>query len=153
MAYTTSPTIPEPKERPRDRSHWLYIAVIIAVLAGITFGIVAPDAAKGWKWVGDAFVDLIKMMISPVIFCTIVLGIGSVRAAATVGKSGSMALAYFLTMSTFALAIGLVVGNLIQPGHGIKVIPGSGAKLAADAEHAGGTVEFIRGIIPETLFS
>ena len=97
MAYTTSPTIPEPKERPRDRSHWLYIAVIIAVLAGITFGIVAPDAAKGWKWVGDAFVDLIKMMISPVIFCTIVLGIGSVRAAATVGKSGSMALAYFLT--------------------------------------------------------
>ena len=153
MAYPTSPTIPEPKERPRDRSHWLYIAVIIAVLAGITFGIVAPDAAKGWKWVGDAFVDLIKMMISPVIFCTIVLGIGSVRAAATVGKAGSMALVYFLTMSTFALAIGLVVGNLIQPGHGIKVIPGSGAKLAADAEHAGGTVEFIRGIIPETLFS
>ncbi|MCH8614280.1 cation:dicarboxylate symporter family transporter [Arsenicicoccus dermatophilus] len=153
MAASTHPQIPEPTSPPRDRSHWLYIAVIVAVLGGIAFGILAPEQAKGWKWVGETFVNLIKMMISPVIFCTIVLGIGSVRAAATVGKAGSMALAYFLTMSTFALAIGLVVGNLIQPGHGIKVAAGAGKKYAEQAEHGGGTVELIQGIIPETLFS
>ena len=112
----SGPQIPEPKNKPRDRTHWLYIAVIIAVVGGILFGLLAPAAAKEWKVVGTLFVSLIKMMISPVIFCTIVLGIGSVRAAATVGKAGAMALAYFLTMSTFALAIGLVVGNIIQPG-------------------------------------
>ncbi|WP_409484028.1 cation:dicarboxylate symporter family transporter [Arsenicicoccus dermatophilus] len=153
MSASTHPQIPEPTSPPRDRSHWLYIAVIVAVLGGIAFGILAPEQAKGWKWVGETFVNLIKMMISPVIFCTIVLGIGSVRAAATVGKAGSLALAYFLTMSTFALAIGLVVGNLIQPGHGIKVAAGAGKKYAEQAEHGGGTVEFIQGIIPETLFS
>lgn len=147
------PVIPEPKQKPRDRTHWLYIAVIVAVVAGVLFGLFAPAAAKEWKVVGSLFVDLIKMMISPVIFCTIVLGIGSVRAAATVGKAGAMALAYFLTMSTFALAIGLVVGNMIQPGHGLTITPGGGQKYAEQAEHSGGTMDFIAGIIPETLFS
>ena len=68
---------------------------------------------------GELFVKLIKMMIIPVIFCTVVIGIGKLRAAA-VGKVGGLALAYFLVMSTFALAIGLVVGNLIKPGEGLK---------------------------------
>ena len=148
----SGPQIPEPKNKPRDRTHWLYIAVIIAVVGGILFGLLAPAAAKEWKVVGTLFVSLIKMMISPVIFCTIVLGIGSVRAAATVGKAGAMALAYFLTMSTFALAIGLVVGNMIQPGHGLTITPGGGKKFAEQAEHSGGTMDFIAGIIPETLF-
>ena len=148
----SGPQIPEPKNKPRDRTHWLYIAVIIAVVGGILFGLLAPAAAKEWKVVGTLFVSLIKMMISPVIFCTIVLGIGSVRAAATVGKAGAMALAYFLTMSTFALAIGLVVGNIIQPGHGLTITPGGGKKFAEQAEHSGGTMDFIAGIIPETLF-
>lgn len=112
----SGPHIAEPKKPHRDRTHWLYIAVIIAVIGGIIFGLVAPSVAKEWKVLGTLFVSLIKMMISPVIFCTIVLGIGSVRAAATVGRAGAYALAYFLTMSTFALAIGLVVGNMIQPG-------------------------------------
>ena len=66
------------------------------------------------------FVDLIKMIITPVIFCTIVLGIGSLRKAATVGKVGGLALVYFVTMSTFALAIGLVVGNLLHPGSNLR---------------------------------
>jgi len=101
------------------------------------------------------FVKLIKMMISPVIFCTIVLGIGSVRAAASVGKAGGMALGYFITMSTFALAIGLIVGNLIEPGDGLNIeaTKTAGADFAAKAEHGGGTIGFIQSIIPETLFS
>ena len=101
------------------------------------------------------FVKLIKMMISPVIFCTIVLGIGSVRAAASVGKAGGMALGYFIAMSTFALAIGLIVGNLIEPGDGLNIeaTKTAGADFAAKAEHGGGTIGFIQSIIPETLFS
>src|SRR4051794_31768089 len=100
---------------PRDRTHWLYVSVIIAMVAGIAVGFLFPEIAKELKPLGTVFVNLIKMMISPVIFCTIVLGIGSVTRAAQVGKVGGLALAYFVTMSTVALAIGLVVGNIVQP--------------------------------------
>ena len=110
---STTPRIAEPKKPRRDNTHWLYIGVIVAVIAGIVFGLVAPNVAKEFKVLGTMFVNLIKMMISPVIFCTIVLGIGSVRAAASVGKAGGIALGYFITMSTFALAVGLALGNMI----------------------------------------
>ena len=106
------------------------------------------------KPLGTGFVNLIKMMISPIIFCTIVLGIGSVRQAAKVGKVGGLALGYFLVMSTVALAIGLVVGNLIHPGSGLDLTDGSreaGQKRPATA--AEGTADFLLGIIPTTLFS
>jgi len=96
------------------------------------------------------------MMIAPVIFCTIVLGIGSVRKAATVGKVGGLAFVYFLVMSTFALAIGLVVGNLIHPGSGMHLSEssaGKGAELAEKAHESGGLLDFVQGIIPDTLFS
>ncbi len=147
------PTIVEPKQPHRDRTHWLYIAVIVAVALGIVVGLTAPEFGKSIKWLGTTFVSLIKMMINPVIFCTIVLGIGSVRAAASVGKVGGIALAYFLTMSTFALAIGLVVGNLIHPGSGLKITAGSGGKYADQAHGAGGTIDFIQGIVPVSLFN
>ncbi|WP_308297499.1 cation:dicarboxylate symporter family transporter [Tsukamurella paurometabola] len=139
----------------RDRTHWLYIAVIIAVVAGVIVGLVAPEFGKGLKPLGDIFVDLIKMMIAPVIFCTIVLGIGSVRAAASVGKIGGMAMGYFVVMSTFALGVGLLVGNLLKPGTGLNLPAesGGGAKYADQAHEAGGTWDFIRGIVPDTLFS
>lgn len=161
MSETTAtarsgPRIAEPKKPRRDNTHWLYIGVIIAVVAGIIFGLVAPDAAKGFKVLGSMFVNLIKMMISPVIFCTIVLGIGSVRAAASVGKAGGIALAYFITMSTFALAVGLAVGNLIEPGDGLNIeaTKSAGAEYASKAsEHGAGFVGFIQSIIPETMFS
>ena len=81
--------------------------MIVAVLLGIAVGLLAPDFAVQLKPIGTAFVALIKMMISPVIFCTIVLGVGSVASAAHVGKVGGLALGYFVTMSTVALAIGL----------------------------------------------
>ena len=117
------PPVSEPPDPPRrsDRTHWLYIAVIVAVLAGVVVGLLAPEVGKSVGVLGTMFVALIKMMIAPVIFCTIVLGIGSVRKAATVGKVGGLAFVYFLVMSTFALAIGLVVGNLIHPGSGMHL--------------------------------
>ncbi|GAA0818060.1 cation:dicarboxylate symporter family transporter [Streptosporangium amethystogenes subsp. fukuiense] len=139
----------------RDRTHYLYIAVIAAVVAGVTVGLVAPDLGKELKPLGTAFVALIKMMISPIIFCTIVLGVGSVTKAAKVGKVGGLALGYFLAMSTVALGIGLLVGNLIDPGQGLALT--DELRKAAEAEAAKGgesdTVTFLLGIIPTTLVS
>ncbi|AKK03926.1 cation:dicarboxylate symporter family transporter [Corynebacterium epidermidicanis] len=154
-AVAASPRIADSGKPKKDRTHWLYIMVILAIVGGIAFGLLDPDHAKAMKPLGEIFVALIKMMISPVIFCTIVLGIGSVRAAASVGKAGGIALAYFIVMSTFALAIGLVVGNLIQPGEGLNIEANkaAGAKYAKTAEGAGGTVDFIKSIVPETMFS
>src|SRR3954470_15440337 len=157
-AMTTTlggPAVQEPPRR-RDRTHWLYIAVVVAVFAGVAVGLLAPEVGKSVGVVGTMFVSLIKMMIVPVIFCTIVLGIGSVRKAATVGKVGGLAFVYFLVMSTFALAIGLVVGNLIHPGSGMhlsETAAGKGAELAEKAHESGGLMDFVQGIIPDTLFS
>ena len=137
----------------RDRTHWLYLAVIAAVLLGVLVGFLFPEFGKDLKPLGDGFVNLIKMMISPVIFCTIVLGVGSIRKAAQVGKVGGLALAYFISMSTIALIIGLVVGNLLHPGSGLELtdeLRGAGAEAA---EGEGGTVDFLLGIIPTTLVS
>ena len=139
----------------RDRTHHLYIAVIVAVVAGVAVGLAVPDVATELKPIGTGFVNLIRMMISPVIFCTIVLGVGSVRKAAKVGKVGGLALGYFLAMSTVALVIGLVVGNLIQPGSGLNLsdsIAAAGQKAASGASHES-TADFILGIIPTTLVS
>ena len=86
------------------------------MLLGIAVGFLFPEFGKELKPLGTFFVNLIKMMIGPIIFVTIVLGVGSVKRAAQVGKVGGLALGYFITMSTFALAIGLVVGNIVKPG-------------------------------------
>ncbi|MDG4814134.1 cation:dicarboxylase symporter family transporter [Micromonospora sp. WMMD956] len=138
----------------RDPTRYLYLAVIAAALAGIVVGLVAPEVGKALKPLGTGFVALIKMMISPVIFCTIVLGVGSVRQAAKVGKVGGLALGYFLLMSTVALAIGLAVGNVIQPGAGLDLgAQTADAGQAAAAGESGGTAEFLLGIIPTTLVS
>jgi aerobic C4-dicarboxylate transport protein len=140
----------------RDRTHWLYLAVIFAVVGGVLVGLVAPSVGKDVGVLGTMFVALIKMMIVPVIFCTIVLGIGSVRKAATVGKVGGLAFGYFLVMSTIALGIGLVVGNLLHPGSSLKLsesVAGKGAELAETAHKSGGLVDFVQHIIPTSLFS
>ena len=146
---------PPPAKR-RDRTHWLYLAVIAAVIGGVIVGLVAPSVGKEVGVLGTMFVSLIKMMIAPVIFCTIVLGIGSVRKAATVGKVGGLAFVYFMAMSTIALAIGLVVGNLLHPGDGLNITEstaGKGAELAEKAHESGGVMEFVQNIIPDSLFS
>ncbi|MFE2086885.1 cation:dicarboxylate symporter family transporter [Streptomyces sp. NPDC002596] len=138
----------------RDRTHYLYLAVIAAVGLGILVGFVAPGFAVELKPIGTGFVNLIKMMISPIIFCTIVLGVGSVRKAAKIGKVGGLALGYFLAMSVVALAIGLVVGNVLHPGDGMhltQTVKDVGHTAASDA--AEGPVDFLLGIIPTTFVS
>lgn len=150
MSKTTqTPRLPGSRRRI-DRAHYVYIMVIIAVAAGITLGLTAPDVAKGFKPLGDAFVLLIKMMIAPIIFCTIVLGVGSIAKAATVGKVGGLALGYFLAMSTFALAIGLVVGNLIHPGTGLNI---SSSTYDVSSLPDASTADFLMGIIPTSMLS
>ena len=117
-------------------------------------GFVAPELGKALKPLGTGFVDLIKMMISPVIFCTIVLGIGSIRQAAKVGKVGGLALLYFIAMSTVALVIGLLVGNILHPGEGLVISEaGRAAAEKAASGEAQTTTEFLLGIIPTTLVS
>ena len=149
MSSTAAPQSP-----PKNRTHYLYVAVIVAVALGILVGVVAPGFAVELKPLGQGFVSLIKMMIQPVIFCTIVLGVGSVASAARVGKVGGLALGYFLTMSTVALGIGLVVGNLIKPGEGLQLSEdaASAGQEQASAGH-GSTTEFLLGIIPDSMLS
>ncbi len=140
----------------RDRTHWLYVAVIVAVVAGVVVGLIAPGVGTDLSVLGTMFVNLIKMMIAPVIFCTVVLGIGSVAKAVTVGRIGGLAFGYFMVMSTFALAIGLVVGNLLHPGDGLKLtesMAAKGTQLAEKSQASGGVVDFVTEIIPKTLFS
>ncbi|MER7668504.1 cation:dicarboxylase symporter family transporter [Kitasatospora sp. NPDC096128] len=153
MSITETATAGGP--RRKDRTHYLYLAVIAAVIAGVVVGLAAPGFAVELKPIGTGFVNLIKMMISPVIFCTIVLGIGSVTKAAKVGKVGGLAIGYFLAMSTIALAIGMVVGNLLEPGGGLHLtaaLAKSGHAQAA-AGGAQSTTDFLLGMIPDTLFS
>ncbi|MGI5191281.1 cation:dicarboxylate symporter family transporter [Promicromonospora sp. CA-289599] len=149
MAVTKPAGTGTTPRRRLDKSHYLYIAVIVAVVAGVIVGLASPGTGVALKPLGTGFVDLIKMMISPVIFCTIVLGIGSIAKAATVGRVGGLALLYFLVMSTFALVIGLVVGNLLHPGEGLSI---AGTSYEAEGE-ASSLTEFVLGIIPTTLVS
>src|SRR5499433_4612517 len=94
----------------------LYIQVLIAITVGILIGHFWPTFGKELKPLGDGFISLIKMMIGPVIFCTVVHGIGSMRDVKKVGRVGVKTLFYFAAVSTVALAIGLLVGELLQPG-------------------------------------
>lgn len=141
--------------RRRDRSHWLYLAVVVAVVGGVLVGALAPSTGVELKPLGQTFVNLVRMMIAPVIFCTIVLGIGSVRKAARVGRVGAIALGYFLVTSTIALTIGLVVGNIVHPGSGLHLTPEAAKAGAGAAQAAGpsGFWDFLTEIVPTTLFS
>ncbi|GAB1822587.1 cation:dicarboxylate symporter family transporter [Herbidospora sp. RD11066] len=152
MSEPQDPLTPQVR---RDKTKYLYLAVIVAAVAGIAVGFIAPDLGVALKPLGTAFVALIKMMISPIIFCTIVLGIGSVAKAAKVGRVGGLALGYFLVMSTVALAIGLIVGNLVDPGQGLQLTDSAREAAAAEAAKGGesDTVAFLLGIIPATLVS
>ncbi|WP_336640512.1 cation:dicarboxylate symporter family transporter [Microbacterium sp. USHLN272] len=154
MAITTGFSLPgfhwRRGKQSWDRHTWLYVSVIIAVVLGALVGLIWPEVWQSFEPLGKGFVALIKMMIAPIIFCTIVVGVGSIAKAATVGKIGGLALLYFMVMSTFALAIGLVVGNLIHPGSGLDM---AGATYDADTAEAKSTQDFILGIIPATFFS
>lgn len=136
-------------KRSWDKHTWLYASVLIAVVLGAVLGLVNPKLATQMEPLGTAFVALIKMMIAPVIFCTIVVGIGSIAKARTVGKIGGLAILYFMVMSTFALAIGLLVGNIIHPGSGINVSNATYQVTGAPES----TKDFVLGIVPSTFFA
>ena len=151
--HDTEGTVDPAAPAHRNRAHYLYIAVVVAVALGVLVGFAAPGFAKQLAPLGTGFVSLIKMLISPIIFCTIVLGIGSVAKAAKVGKVGLLALTYFMVMSTVALAIGLVVGNLLHPGSGLHLDPAAAAKAHASAAGGEAASSFPLNIIPTTLVS
>src|SRR5882757_8462254 len=99
----------------------LYVQVLIGVGAGVAVGIFAPKLGGELKPLGDVFVKLIRMIFAPVIFATVVLGIARMESIKELGRVGLRALFYFEVLSTFALALGLVVVNIVQPGRGMKV--------------------------------
>src|ERR1051325_8797712 len=133
----------------------LYFWVLLAILSGGLFGHFDPEKAAPLKPLGDGFIALVKMLISPVIFCTVVLGIAGAGDMKKVGRVGGKALLYFEVVSTFALVIGLLVMNVVRPGSGFNVDPASlDAQAVADyAKRAGeqSTANFILHIIPSTF--
>jgi aerobic C4-dicarboxylate transport protein len=134
----------------------LYVQVLIAIALGILIGHLYPDLGKAMKPLGDGFIALIKMMIAPVIFCTVVHGIGSMRDLGKVGRIGVKTLFYFEAVSTLALAIGLLVGEVIQPGKGFNIDPSTlDPKLVAGyvtKAKEEGIVAHLMAIIPDSFF-
>jgi len=138
----------------RITSH-LYFWVLLAIIGGGLFGYLDPAQAVKLKPLGDGFIALVKMLISPVIFCTVVLGIAGAGDMRKVGRVGGKALLYFEVISTFALIIGLTVVTLVKPGAGFNVDPNTlDAKAVADyAKRAASqsTADFILHVIPSTF--
>lgn len=137
----------------------LYFQVIVAIIIGVLVGHFAPYTGEQMKPLGDGFIKLIKMMIAPIIFCTVVVGIAGMEDMKKVGKTGGYALLYFEIMSTVALIVGLIIVNVFQPGVGMNVDP---AALATDAKSMktvegyaktglGSTTDFFLNIIPSTI--
>src|SRR5216683_3269631 len=99
----------------------LYFQVLVAIAAGVLLGVFAPAKAAAMKPLGDGFIKLIKMIIAPIIFCTVVLGISGTGDLKKVGRTGGLALLYFEVVSTVALLLGLLIVNVVQPGAGMNV--------------------------------
>src|SRR5450631_1840099 len=132
----------------------LYLQVLIAILIGIVIGWLWPNlATNDWiKALGDGFIKLIKMVIAPIIFCTVVSGISHIQDARKVGRVGVKALVYFEIVSSFALIIGLVVGNLIPVGRGLAVNPDAAAVATyVKQAEAQKSVDFVLNIIPDSV--
>lgn len=133
----------------------LYFQVIVAVIAGVLLGQFFPETGAAMKPLGDGFIKLIKMLIAPIIFCTVVLGIAGMEDMKRVGKTGGYALLYFEVVSSLALIVGLVVVNVVKPGAGMNVDPAA-LDSNAIAQYTGpgkmqGTTEFLLNIIPTTF--
>ena len=135
----------------------LYVQVLIAITLGVLLGHFAPAAGEAMQPLGDGFIKLVKMIIAPVIFLTIVTGIAGMRDLAAVGRVAGKAFAYFLCFSTVALIVGLVVANVVRPGAGLNIDPasldaGKVADYAAKA-HEATLTGFLLGIIPDSFLS
>ncbi len=135
----------------------LYLQVLVAILLGALLGVFAPGIGAALKPLGDAFISLVKMVIAPVIFLTIVTGIAGMRELGELGRVVAKAFGYFLFFSTLALILGLVVAHIVQPGAGLHIAPASldqGAVASyAQAAHEQTVVSFLTHIIPTTLLS
>jgi aerobic C4-dicarboxylate transport protein len=133
----------------------LYFQVLVAIVLGVLLGYFYPQLGESMKWLGDLFIKLIKMLIAPIIFCTVVHGIASMEDMKKVGRVGVKALIYFEVMTTLALIVGLVVVNLWQPGAGMNVDVSSldTKAIAAYTSKAAeqGTIEYIMHIVPSTV--
>jgi len=141
------------------RPFWrtLYFWVLVGIAMGVLTGWLFPDFGRGLKPLGDGFIKLVKMIITPVIFLTVVTGIAGMADLRAFGRIGAKAMAYFLTFSTLALAIGLVVGNLARPGEGLNVDPatldqGAVASYVSQAQERTIT-DFVLDIVPDTAIS
>jgi aerobic C4-dicarboxylate transport protein len=153
---TLTATVPLVASQPARKPFYkvLYVQVLVAIVLGGLLGWLEPHIATNeWiKALGDGFIKLIKMVIAPIIFLTVVSGISHIRDAKKVGRVGIKALVYFEVVSTFALIIGLIIGNLFQVGHGIGAKPDASAVAAfAKQAHEQKSVDFVLNIIPDSV--
>src|SRR3977135_2027096 len=134
----------------------LYVQVLVGIAAGIILGFVAPEKGAAMRPLGDGFIKLVKMLIAPIVFSTVVVGIAHTGAMREVGRIGLRALLYFEVVSTLALVIGMVVVNILQPGSGLTIDPASldmnAVTSYTSASKALTTTDFILNIIPTTVF-
>ena len=142
-----------PARKPLYKS--LYAQVITAIIIGVILGHFWPQTGEAMKPLGDGFIKLIKMIIAPIIFCTVVVGIAGMEDMKKVGKTGGYALLYFEVVSTIALIVGLTIVNTVQPGAGMNVDPATLDTKAVSAYTKPGqmqsTTEFLLNIIPNTV--
>lgn len=135
----------------------LYVQVIFAIILGILIGHFYPELGESLKPLGDAFIKIVKMIIAPVIFLTVVTGIASMTNMSRVGRVTGKAMLYFLTFSSLALVVGMIVANIIQPGKGLNIDPATlvNDKVNSYVEkaHATNITDFFMNIIPQTLVS
>jgi len=157
MTPATAQPAPPGVTPPRRWYSHLYLQVLVAIAVGVALGHFHPSTGEALKPVGDMFIKLVKMVIAPVIFLTIVTGIAGMRDLAAVGRVAAKAFAYFLFFSTLALILGLIVANVWRPGSGLNIDPatldaGKVAEYAAKA-HESTFVGFLSAMIPDTLVS
>jgi len=134
----------------------LYVQVLIAIVLAIVVGLIWPDFGKSLKPLGDSFIAILKVLIGPIIFCTVVQGLTQIRELSKLGRVVLKAFVYFEIVSTLSLAIGLVVGNVFKPGSGLHAsheLTGQIAGYEQQAQETGGIVGFLQGLIPDTFFS
>jgi aerobic C4-dicarboxylate transport protein len=133
----------------------LYAQVLTAIIIGVLLGYFYPELGAKMKPLGDGFIKLIKMLIAPIIFCTVVIGIAGMEDMKKVGKTGALALLYFEIVSAIALIIGLIFVNVLQPGAGMHIDPKTLDIKAVEAYTGPGkmqtTTEFLLNIIPNSV--
>ena len=144
------------------KSRWytsLFAQLLVAIVGGVLLGYLWPAFGADLKPLADAFIKLIKMLIAPIIFCTVVIGIAHVGDLKSVGRIGVKALVYFEVITTFALLFGLLIGNIVKPGAGFNIDPqtlATGADAVAKKTGDGElphTLEFLLNIIPTSIIS